>query len=103
MEMRQLRHFLALMETRSYWRAADSCGITAQALSKSIRRFEEQLGVRLFDRDTRSVRPTIALPDISMITCRDTVDVANGAAVLMTALRQAGRRRDLLQPVAARR
>jgi len=49
------------------------------------------------------VRPTIALPDISMITCRDTVDVANGAAVLMTALRQAGRRRDLLQPVAARR
>ncbi len=49
------------------------------------------------------VRPTIALPDISMITCRDTVDVANGAAVLMTALRQAGRRRDLLQPVAASR
>jgi DNA-binding transcriptional LysR family regulator len=65
MEMRQLRHFLALMETRSYWRAADSCGITAQALSKSIRRFEEQLGVRLFDRDTRSVRPTLFAEQIA--------------------------------------
>lgn len=59
MEMRQLRHFLALMETKSYWRAAESCGITPQALSKSIRRFEEHLGVRLFDRDTRSVKPTL--------------------------------------------
>ncbi len=59
MEMRQLRHFLALMETKSYWRAAEECGLTPQALSKSIRRFEDSLGVRLFDRDTRSVRPTL--------------------------------------------
>ncbi|MGE3666598.1 MAG: LysR family transcriptional regulator, partial [Steroidobacteraceae bacterium] len=65
MEMRQLRHFLALMETKSYWRAADSCGITPQALSKSIRRFEEHLGVRLFDRDTRSVKPTLFAEQIA--------------------------------------
>lgn len=65
MEMRQLRHFLALMETKSYWRAAESCGITPQALSKSIRRFEEQLGVRLFDRDTRSVKPTLFAEQIA--------------------------------------
>lgn len=59
MEIRQLRHFLALMETTSYWRAAEQCNLTPQALSKSIRRFEESLGVRLFDRDSRSVRPTL--------------------------------------------
>lgn len=59
MEMRQLRHFLALMETKSYWRAAEACGVTPQALSKSIRRFEDILGVRLFDRDSRSVKPTL--------------------------------------------
>src|SRR5690606_36359866 len=59
MEIRQLRHFLALMETRSYWRAAEMCHLTPQALSKSIRRFEESLGVRLFDRDSRSVNPTL--------------------------------------------
>lgn len=59
MEIRQLRHFLVLMETKSYWRAADQCALTPQALSKSIRRFEESLGVRLFDRDSRSVQPTL--------------------------------------------
>lgn len=64
MEIRQLRHFLALMETRSYWRAARHCEVTPQALSKSIRRFEESIGVRLFDRDTRSVRPTLFADEI---------------------------------------
>jgi DNA-binding transcriptional LysR family regulator len=65
MEIRQLRHFLALMETRSYWRAAQACELTPQALSKSIRRFEEDLGVRLFDRDTRSVKPTLFAEEIA--------------------------------------
>lgn len=64
MELRQIRHFLALMETRSYWRAAQECSLTPQALSKSIRRFEETLGVRLFDRDTRSVKPTLFADEI---------------------------------------
>jgi DNA-binding transcriptional LysR family regulator len=64
MELRQIRHFLALMETRSYWRAAQECNLTPQALSKSIRRFEEMLGVRLFDRDTRSVKPTLFADEI---------------------------------------
>lgn len=59
MEIRQLRHFLALLDTNSYWRAAELSHVTPQALSKSIRRFEESLGVRLFDRDSRSVRPTV--------------------------------------------
>lgn len=65
MEIRQLRHFLALMETKSYWRAAEACDLTPQALSKSIRRFEESLGVRLFDRDTRSVKPTLFAEEIA--------------------------------------
>jgi DNA-binding transcriptional LysR family regulator len=65
MEIRQLRHFLALMETKSYWRAAQACDLTPQALSKSIRRFEETLGVRLFDRDTRSVKPTLFADEIA--------------------------------------
>lgn len=65
MEMRQLKHFLAVYESRSYWRAAELCGVTPQALSKSIRRFEYTLGVRLFDRSTRSVRPTLFADEIA--------------------------------------
>lgn len=59
MELRQLRHFLALIETCNFTRAAEQCCITPQALSKSIRRLEESLGVRLFERDTKLVHPTI--------------------------------------------
>jgi DNA-binding transcriptional LysR family regulator len=59
MELRQLRHFLALMETSNFTRAAEQCCLTPQALSKSIRRLEESLGVRLFERDTRLVQPTL--------------------------------------------
>ncbi len=66
MEIRHLRHFLALYETKSYWPAAELCGLTPQALSKSIRRFEEALGVRLFDRDTRSVCPTLFAEEIAL-------------------------------------
>jgi LysR family transcriptional regulator of gallate degradation len=66
MEIKHLRHFLAVYESRSYWRAAELFGLTPQALSKSIRRFEESLGVRLFDRDTRSVRPTLFADEIAL-------------------------------------
>lgn len=59
MDIKRLQHFLALVETRSYWRAARKCQITPQALSKSIQRLEQSLGVKLFDRDTRSVEPTL--------------------------------------------
>lgn len=64
MEIRRLQHFLALHEARSFRRAAQRCGISPQALSKSIKRLEETLGVKLFERDTRSVEPTIFASEI---------------------------------------
>ncbi len=58
MELRQLSHFLAVSETRSFRAAADRLNLTTQAVSKSIRQLEFGLGVKLFDRDTRSVAIT---------------------------------------------
>lgn len=58
MELRQLTHFLAVAETRSFSGAADRLNLTAQAVSKSIRALEFGLGIKLFDRDTRSVAIT---------------------------------------------
>lgn len=46
--------------TRSITRAAREIGITQSAASLLIQQFEVQLGVRLFDRSTRSVQPTSA-------------------------------------------
>lgn len=58
MDMRPLRHFLALTETLHFGRASDACHISASTLSRSIRQLEETLGVTLFDRDNRHVSMT---------------------------------------------
>lgn len=47
--------FLALEETRHFGLAAQRCHVSPSALSQSISRLEAQLGMRLFDRDTRNV------------------------------------------------
>jgi len=58
--LRQLRAFTAVYRTRSITRAARELGITQSAASLLIQQLETQLGVKLFDRSTRSVQPTLA-------------------------------------------
>lgn len=55
---RMIDAFLALEETRRFALAAQRCNVSASAFSQMISRLEEQLGTRLFDRDTRSVALT---------------------------------------------
>lgn len=55
---RQLRAFLLVAHHRSFSRAAEALFITPSGLSVSIRELETQLGVRLFDRTTRTVMLT---------------------------------------------
>jgi len=50
--------FLALEETRHFGMAAQRCHVSPSALSQSISRLEAQLGIKLFDRDTRNVALT---------------------------------------------
>lgn len=50
--------FLALEETRRFAVAAERCHVSASAFSQMISRLEEQVGARLFDRDTRNVALT---------------------------------------------
>ncbi|ACR30674.1 LysR family transcriptional regulator [Burkholderia glumae] len=55
MELRQLRHFVAVAEEANFTRAAERCHIVQSALSTSIRLLEEELGARLLVRTTRRV------------------------------------------------
>ena len=50
--------FLALEETRRFAVAAQRCHVSPSAFSQMISRLEEQVGARLFDRDTRNVALT---------------------------------------------
>lgn len=52
MELRQLRYFLSVADSRSFVNAANSLFISRQAVSKSISQLEEELGMELFVRDS---------------------------------------------------
>ncbi|MCA1480384.1 LysR family transcriptional regulator [Bradyrhizobium sp. NBAIM08] len=58
--LRQLRIFTGVYRTRSITRAARELGITQSAASLLIQQLEAELSVKLFDRSTRSVQPTLA-------------------------------------------
>lgn len=59
-ELGVLAAFLTVAEERSFTRAAKRLNISTSGLSHAIRRLEEQIGVRLLTRTTRSVSPTDA-------------------------------------------
>lgn len=61
MELKQLRHFLAVIETGSFHKAAARVNVTQQAISRSIQRLEQECGGRLLERkkgDRRKVGPS---------------------------------------------
>ncbi|MEO8838422.1 MAG: LysR family transcriptional regulator [Herbaspirillum sp.] len=52
MDIRRLKHLVALAETRNFGRAAQQCCLTQSAFSRSIMAAEEEFGLPLFDRGT---------------------------------------------------
>jgi DNA-binding transcriptional LysR family regulator len=52
--------FVAVASDRSFTHAAARLGVSQSSLSRTIRKLEEQIGVRLLTRTTRSVSPTEA-------------------------------------------
>ena len=60
MEQRQLEYLVTLAEERHFTRAAERCRVSQSGLSAGIRRLEQELDAKLFERTTRSVEPTPA-------------------------------------------
>lgn len=58
--LESLRIFCAVVEAKSFTRAAQSVGLSTPAVSRSISDLEERLGVRLFQRTTRHIALTEA-------------------------------------------
>lgn len=55
MEIQHVRHFIAAADAGNMTRAAELLGIAQPALSQSLRRMEERLGVKLINRSRRGI------------------------------------------------
>jgi DNA-binding transcriptional LysR family regulator len=59
-DLGSMRVFVALAEAGSFRVAGERLGVTRSAVSQSLRRLEDELGIALVERTTRSVRLTEA-------------------------------------------
>jgi DNA-binding transcriptional LysR family regulator len=60
MELRQIRSFLSIAETLHFGRTAEMIHLSQPALSLQIRALEDEIGVRLFERNRRKTALTAA-------------------------------------------
>ena len=58
MEIRTLRHFLAVAREENMTRAAENLHISQPTLSKELKALEAELGKKLFTRSSFSIRLT---------------------------------------------
>ena len=58
MTLQQLRYIIAIDHYRHFGKAAEACNLTQSTMSLMVKKLEEELDVRLFDRDAHPVEPT---------------------------------------------
>lgn len=85
LELRLLRHALALSTERNFVRAARKVGLTQPAMTRSIQELERRLGFQLFVRDRRGIQTTDAA-NVFLASAAEVVaraeDLAREATVL---------------------
>ena len=58
MTLQQLKYIVALDQYRSFAKASSACNISQPTLSAMLMKLEEELDVRIFERNNKSVTPT---------------------------------------------
>ena len=85
MELRHLRYFVAVAEALSFSRAAVMLRIAQPSLSKQIQDLEEELGLKLLDRD----RTHVALTDAGTVFLRESKQLLTRAETAIKRAREA--------------
>lgn len=58
MTLQQMEYIVALDKYRHFVLAAEACGVTQPTLSAMIQKLEEELDVKIFNRDRKNISPT---------------------------------------------
>jgi DNA-binding transcriptional LysR family regulator len=87
-DLADFAYFVAIARHRSFRRAATQMQVSPSALSHAIRGLEERLGVRLFNRTTRSVTMTSAGEEL-LATIEQPIAVISQAAENLNRFRDA--------------
>lgn len=91
LSIRHFKAFLAIVHTRSFTRAAEQMHISQPGLSLMMQDMEGQLSCRLFDRTTRSVKPTDAAQRL-MPVAQQVITEVEGVALALNRLSEQRRR-----------
>ena len=59
MTLQQMEYIVALTKHRHFVLAAEACGVTHPTLSAMIQKLEEELDVKIFNRDRKNITPTL--------------------------------------------
>ncbi|MDR2365911.1 MAG: LysR family transcriptional regulator, partial [Zoogloeaceae bacterium] len=60
MTLNELRYIVALAREKHFGRAAERCHVSQPSLSVAVKKFEDRLGVLLFERTPSEIRLTLA-------------------------------------------
>ena len=58
MTLTELKYVLAVAQEHHFGRAAESCSVSQPSLSVAVRKLEEELGVKIFERKSSDVTVT---------------------------------------------
>lgn len=84
MNLRDLRYFASVAETRHFGRAAERCFVSQPTLSGQIKKLEEELGVTLFERTNKSVSLT-PIGEALLVRARKVLEEADSLAEMARA------------------
>ena len=88
MDLKQMQYFVSLYEEQSITKAARRLNVVQPAVSMQIKRLENEYGVKLFDRTSRGVYPTIPARKLYPICLTALENVSAGGNLLREAAGQ---------------
>ena len=59
MNIQQLQYVLAVADLKHFEKAAEQCYVSQSTLSTMIARFEEEIGIKIFERKTKPASITL--------------------------------------------